>query len=403
MLVGPTVIGSNIWGNSLPSTPFDRLLREAVIVGGSALQLTNVRAGARKSIIDGTDVPANTPGLRVVNGIFVVDNMAAATIKVTNVLSDWTQAAAATTEPSPYLYRITEDAVDTQHKIYSEDDNTAANNTTSFRVRQAVGTRHIVLYLSGAQATERLGINLTTGTAFAVIGSPVYKIDKRSDGWIYVDFKPVAAVTNYMTIGLSDGIGSGGNLDSYQGDGTSAIEVENVRTVALTAPAAAFPDNSPASTAYATDVLTFLHTYTATTTFQVPIMPNGWGGAGNPADAEAVLLEAGALQLKLSAAGFIETSGGAVSTKKLTADTLSVITVECDGINHTLQVDGETPVVAASAIVPSGTSYYGNLAAGTKPSHALEHIAIWARALTAAEITTGEEGYQAKLGGMLPV
>jgi len=197
-------------------------------------------------------------------------------------------------------------------------------------------------------------------------------------------------------------------LELRSNTSAAVIEIRTTRAANSKAPAAGFTDLSPAGTDYLRDLLTFLHTYTATTTFQIPIMPYGWSDDGNPADAEAVLLEAGAFQLKLSPAGFIETSGGAVSTKKLTADTLSVITVECDGVNHTIQVDGETPVVAASAIVPSGTSYVGNLAAGTnpshaKPSHAMEHISIYGRALTVAEVTTGEDGYQARLGSMVLV
>jgi len=132
-------------------------------------------------------------------------------------------------------------------------------------------------------------------------------------------------------------------------------------------------------------------------------MTYGWGTTGNPAHAECVLFEAGSLQVRLNASGFIETSGGAVSTKKLTANTLSVVTVAWDGVNHTIQVDGETPVSNASAIVPSGTTYFGNRAAGDRSSHSAEHGAIYGRALTATEITTGETGYQARLGGMVLV
>jgi len=73
-------------------------------------------------------------------------------------------------------------------------------------------------------------------------------------------------------------------------------------------------------------------------------------------------------------------------------------------VNHTLQVDGETPVVVASAIIPTGTSYVGDNAAGTKTSHSIQHIAIYDdKLMTATEITTGEEGYQARIGSIVPV
>jgi len=182
------------------------------------------------------------------------------------------------------------------------------------------------------------------------------------------------------------------------------ILVKDPRAVKSSAPAAGFTDDSPAGTDYAKDGLTFVHTYTASASIQFTIMPYGWSDDGNPDDAECVLFESGAFRLKLTAAGFIEIDGTAVSTKKLTANTLSVASVKYDGVNHTLQVDGETPVVAASAIIPSGTSYVGDAAAGGKSSHSIQHIAIYDdKNMTAAEITTGEDGYQARIGSIVPV
>jgi len=354
---------------------FNQLNRESTVVGSTALPLACVRIDPRKGIIDGTDVLANTPDLRWVGGQLVVSSLKGDANLVAADLTDgsWTKGSNTTiTDRGDGSFRLEmPDGVDSFISRTITFDNT--DYTMSFDFRQTPG-----------------------GAA-----SNTFNVHSRNGGLVRVYYSGTPP-TDWTPIHSTRDNNSTANALFFLDTGGVDIEIRNIRFVNSSAPAAGFPNGSLTNANYLKDILTFLYTYTATTTFQVPIMPYGWSDDGNPADAEAVLLEAGAFQLKISAAGLIETSGGAISTKKLTANMLSVITVECDGINHTLQVDGETPVIAASAIVPSGTSYDGNSAAGTKPSHAIKHIAIWDRKLATAEITTGEDGYQSRLGGMVP-
>ena len=65
-----------VYGIGEGISAFEALIAQATIVGSSVLcRLTNVRTNGRKSVIDGTDVAANTPDLRLVNGLFVESSL----------------------------------------------------------------------------------------------------------------------------------------------------------------------------------------------------------------------------------------------------------------------------------------------------------------------------------------
>jgi len=362
---------------------FDKLYNQATVVGSSALPLTCDRDDPRKSIIDGTDVAADVADLRLVNGIFVSSSLKSEILLVDNDLTNaaaWvpSSAKAVITEPESEVYRISFDGTGAV-SINANIASAARDGFTRFEVRLISGS------FTGGDTNDFIGFretNTLRGTQFALANAV--------SGWAVGDATVTSAdTTNRVTIRSTNA-------------SAAEIEIRNIRPVDSTAPAAGFPDDSPANTDYAKDILTFLHTFTATATMQFTVTPYGWGADENPVDAEAVLFESGAFRLKLTAAGLIEIDGTCVSTKKLTANTLSVVTVKYDGVNHTLQVDGETPVVVASSIIPSGTSYVGDNAAGTKTAHVVEHIAIYDNELfTAEEITVGEDGYQARLGGLV--
>jgi len=365
---------------------FRRQYSQATVVGSSALPLTCDRDDARKSIIDGTDVLADVAGLRLVNGIFVVDPLRG---DENLVDTDLTNAAAwvpvnvgsagnaVVSEPVANRYQIAFSAGTGDVQVLRGALPSAANDRTApFTAR----------LISGGPFTE---------------GKLVFR-DGTTHKGVPLDLNALTSepILVHSSVTSSDNSTELTWFCSGECNG-AVIEVCCIRAVDSTAPAAGFPDDSPAGTDYLNDILTFLHTFTATATMQFTVTPYGWGADGNPVDAEAVLFESGAFRLKLTAAGFVEIDGTCISTKKLTANTLSVITVKYDGVNHTLQVDGETPVVVASAIIPSGTSYVGDNAAGTKTAHVVEHIAIYNNKLfTAEEITVGEQGYQSRLGGL---
>jgi len=223
----------------------------------------------------------------------------------------------------------------------------------------------------------------------------------NTDGNTYFSAVPPS---DWTTVTVTANESSGSTITFRAFSGGVEYEIRNIRFVNSSAPAAGFTDGSPAGTDYIKDGLTFSGIYTSPVTLQMAVRTYGWSDDGNPVNAECVLFEAGPFQLLLSATGLIQTNGGAISTKKLSASAWSVITVICDGVNHTIQVDGETPVVAASAILPAdGTSRLGDRADGLRTSHALEHLAVYPRALTPVEITTGEDGYQARIGSIVPV
>jgi len=385
---------------------FDVQNEDAILVGSEALPVTCVRVDPRKSIIDGTDVPAGTPDLRWVGGRPVVSSLKGDQILVDNDFGspDWLRTG--TTFSSD---KLGETSATSRHSIQTVagdlfSTTIGSQYTISARLKRRERS-HLVIRFSGSGfANQGVNIDISTCTLGTEWNSPDrVAIRKLGDDCIV---EVTATADSTSTGGIYIAIGESAPLDFngaiYTGITGYGIELIQARCVKSSAPAAGFPDLSPALTDYLKDVLTFLHTYTATATIQFTITTYGWSEDENPEAAECVLFESGAFRLKLTAAGFIEIDGTAVSTKKLTADTLSVITVKYDGVNHTLQVDGETPVVVASAIIPSGTSYVGNTAAGDKPSHALHHIAITDdKILTAEEITIGEDGYQVRLGGIV--
>jgi len=378
-----SVIPGAVRQGCVQGSAFGYLTAQGVQVGSAALPLTCDRDDQRKSIIDGTDVAADVADLRLVNGIFVESSLKGDENLVTPdmTVGAWVKpASVVVTEPSSGVYRMSFDGT---------------------------GGTPIVLFAIPEAANNRCG----QCSARIVSGTP--------DSLDRIDFRTAGAGTTGTPIDV-DNLGSDFSTERFcattsdtaskfvgiriKNNTPLVIEIMDMRAVGSTAPSAGYPYQSPVGTDYAKDILTFLRTFTVTATMQFTVTPYGWSDDGNPVDAEAVLFESGALRLKLSAAGFVEIDGTAVSTKKLTANTLSVITVKYDGVNHTLQVDGETPVVVASSIIPSGTSYVGNNAAGTHPSHAVEHVDIYDnKLLTAAEITTGEEGLQARLGSMVLV
>jgi len=357
---------------------FDLLDEEATAVGSEALPVTCVRIDPRKSIVDGTDVPAGTPDLRWVVGEPVVSSLRGDENRLDSDLTNWTEGPSTppVIDNGDGSYRV--QLPDGSGTLIGYPVNFAADDyTLSIRVRCAPG--------------EACPGDMKIFSRKVGVASKTYYDGPIPSSWETLHFT-VAEDNASDELLITDLFGSGG-ID---------IELRDVRIVQSSAPAAGLPDGSPAGTDYLKDVLTFLHTYTASASMQFTVTTYGWSDSDNPAAAECVLFESGAFRLKLSAAGFVEIDGTAVSTKKLTANTLSVITVKYDGVNHTLQVDGETPVVVASAIIPSGTSYVGNTAAGDKPSHALHHIDIFDdKLLTAAEITTREDGYQVRLGGIV--
>jgi len=346
-------------------------------LGGSGLPLTCDRDDPRKSIVDGTDVLADVAGLRLVNGVFVVDPLKGDTNRCTTVLEDWDIASVTISADGDVLTAVNAASGDKYADSYTAGIGTTWTATFDLELISGDPTD----WRSGLG--EAGGLPVTTEDLSAMSIGDVKRVSVTG----------TTSTTQVRIIAIE-----------YNDSGTSSlvVKISNPRLVESTAPAAGFPDLSPAGTDYLKDILTFLHTFTATATMQFTVTPYGWGADGNPVAAECVLFESGAFRLKLSAAGFIEIDETCISTKKLTANTLSVITVKYDGVNHTLQVDGETPVVAASAIIPGGTSYVGDTAAGDKTAHAVEHIAIYDDKLfTPAEITVGEQGYQARLGDLV--
>jgi len=371
----------------IEGSAFQRQYNQAKVVGSAALPLTCDRDDPRKSIIDGTDVLADVAGLRLVNGIFVVDPLKGDENLVdTDITAVGWNKGDSTVSVTDYEYKIT--VLDFSNNLrYSLVTTPGESYCLTFLCKKGTKTVYNTRVHDFTAAAE---VAFTINGDSSATGPRAFttEIDATSYSLITVKFTaPAGSVSCGVYLSNDDSVGT--------------QFIKNVRCVESSACAAGFPDGSPALTDYAKDILTFLHTFTATATLQFTATPYGWSDDGNPVDAECVLFESGAFRLKLSAAGFIEIDGTVTSTKKLLANTLSVITVKYDGVNHTLQVDGETPVVAASAIIPSGTSYVGDNAAGTKTSHAVEHIAIYDdKLMTAEQITIGEEGYQAKLGDL---
>jgi len=180
--------------------------------------------------------------------------------------------------------------------------------------------------------------------------------------------------------GLADiGVTSSDQTDRvyirFNNTAVQSIEVRNMRAANSSAPVPAMPVGSAAGATVGTDLLSFTGDYELEGYIVLYLDAYGWTEQGNPVDAQPIFFQAGPLTLTLDASGFIATSGGAVSTIKPTSQ--HVIIFEWGNGNHTISVDDETPVVAASAIVPAdGTSYLGNNSAATKVAHAGEACLI---------------------------
>jgi hypothetical protein len=369
-----------VYGTEQPSA-FDILYNEADIVGYD-IPVTCTRSGARKSVDSNTDteVAANTADQFNVSNTPMISSMNGATNLVDTDLSNassWAQFDTTVSETASYTYLVSWDNEASFAGIIETIASSANDRIARCEMRLVSGIipSSIENYISFREAGALRG----TG----------YLLENLSSDWEQIDCHVTSAeTTDQLVIRVEPGV-------------TATIEVRNVRAVDSTAPAAAFPNGSPANTTYGTDVNSCTPTFASSGLIAIPFDPYFWSDTGNPADAQAVIFEATGLSVVIDASGFFATSTGATSTKKPVSDTLSVIMVAWDGGNHYITVDDETPVSAVSAVVPSSTAYIGNTSAGTKPSHAAQHTAFFDRILLTQERTDLYNGYQQRLGNLV--
>lgn len=222
--------------------------------------------------------------------------------------------------------------------------------------------------LTSTFVTVKIDDGTVTGPATGLTASNV-RWRNLGEGWYEISVFSDSISAGFVTPGvfLSDGV----NIP-YNGDGVSGVYIRHMRAMqGVVSRFPRFQDGSPRSESYGTDGLSFSYTYSSAFGLLMRRKAYDWSDSDNPVDPEPVIYQAGSFEVRVNASGFIETSGGAVSTQKSTADTEQDIYVYCDGVNHTISVDGETPVVAASAILPTGsTTYYLNNSSATKADQA---------------------------------
>jgi len=370
------------WGFSWSGqSAFDKLLREGTQVGSTALPLTDVRTGARKSIIDGTDVLADTPDLRLVNGILVPSSLKGDTNKVTTVLTDWTDAGSVTTsEPSPYIYRVTSTGSGSVVDSFASASN---NSYSRMEARLVSGT-----IPSGSRVTFRLA-GTTKGTTF--------DLTTLTTGWRFaVDATVTSAdATDELAIEI--------------GAGSCVIEFRHVRAVDSTAPAAPFPDGSAAATAYAADFLSCSPTYANKGTIVVALESYYWSSwANHPEDGSSRIFDHAGFKWSVIGNGatstiFRATSGeDVVINKSPVAGQISVISFDWDETTKTAgaRFDDSGRQTFTYTSKPAGVMYPGNNQNANRPFHGVTVIPIYDRVLPDVDFETLRSGYPSKLGGL---
>jgi hypothetical protein len=324
---------------------FGSLYNEAVVVGDD-LTLTTTRTGSRKSIDANTsaEVAENTEDLFTYgsNNVTLLGPMNGATNLVDTDLTNWDRGpSTAIADQGNAIYRVTVSAA--SQYVLDAITTASLDRVGSCQARLISGT------LSNGSVLRFQDGGTPRGTAA--------DLTSLSSSWSSVKCSVTSAdqTTRLVAAFVST---------------DAVIEFRWMRAVDSTVAHPAFPDGSTAAASYGGDSIVCTPTYAASGYAVIPFVPYDWSDTGNPANAQPLIFESGSFTVGLDASGFYTTNGGAVSTKKPVADTLSIIIVTWDGTNHTITVDNETEVSASSAIVPSGTLYVGNTAAGSKEAHA---------------------------------
>jgi len=196
----------------------------------------------------------------------------------------------------------------------------------------------------------------------------------------------------------------------FRFSGTTSIvfEVRNMRAADSTAPAAGFPDGSPAGTDYPVDLLSCSPTFANKGTIVVALEPYYWSDwANHPASGVSRILSTAGFNWEIVGTGgdatiFRATSGEDVAiSKSPVSGELCVVSFDWDEDTKIAgaRFDDSGRQTFTYTNKPAGTLYPGNNQNGDRPLHGIHSIPIFDRVLSDVDFETLRSGYQARLGG----
>jgi len=375
------LIAANIIGGL---SLFDKLYNQATVVGSPALPLTCDRDDPRKSIIDGTDVLADVADLVKVNGIFVSSSLKGDENGCTTIVEDWDNFTGG---------NVSTPGAGLLVAINSVDGNKVIDQAVAVAGQVWTATFNLEL-VSGDPSGFQAGLGENGGGSLDETDISDMSIGetRRISGTGTIS----GGVTAARIIGL--------NRVSPAGTGTATIRITNPRLVQSSAPAAGFPDGSPAGTDYPVDILTCTPVWTPAGTIMQAAIPYGYSGANNPADPDARFFETQNTFVYIRPGATIAGGSGlspGLSTGGSVVDgDVSCLSLDWDGVNIGARYSTNARVSSAEADVPTGWLRIGTDTATTRPFHGALVTLIWPRVLTDAEYEIVRAGLVARLGGL---
>jgi hypothetical protein len=336
---------------------------------GRDLALTTARSGITRSVFNpSVDIAANTADISAQYEIMVRNG-------AENIVSDdvdtWTKDNV-TVSTSTEEYTLTDDATDARHQTIFASSSPTDNENQAFCLDAKAGTMEtmglVIRAKSGVFATAVIDL-----TDASIVSSSFDGLTATLRGeWVSITAYhniSTGATTPAFYIRMKDNT-------TYTGNGDS-MTIRNVRVVKdsdVCHPG--FEIASAAAEVYGADLVSCTIPSGLKSLYISRKSYGGWTNNDCPSTATPVIFKSGTFEVRVNASGFIETSGGAISTKK-TDGTRQRIYVNADGANHTIQVGDETPVVNASAIsIPAGTANIGNNGTLADHSSAVYQLSI---------------------------
>lgn len=354
------------------------------VYSAQPLVYSNSATGTRKSIWRGQ--PDRGPGevdSITIDGITYVSAMAAATNLVDTDVTNWADGgtAAVVTYMGDGVYRITFDGSGPVALNYYL--------AGGFLDRFGRCEARLISGTPAAPTTDYFGFRAGS----SVFGTQ-YAFEDLTGDWQIADcFVTNANSTSRLSFRASNA-------------SPMVIEVRDVRGVDSTAPAAAFPDGSPAGTSYSADVITSPLAWGAQGLIYQNAIPYGWSGSGNPVNSQAYWFDEAPLELTVyNSENLIATDaiGAIISPPEATA-TLKTTAVDWNGTLLGFRNCETARSTDASTRLPTGTFTIGNNDTGLKPFHGILGTLPYDSLKSDAEYTALREGsahHEAILQGLL--